>query len=120
MDTTTIVSLLRARASVLQKEDDTVCDPWALDRRAADELEVLLQLREEIIKLGRECAVGITGDPEDGAELKTTTAALAAIRESLRLGNESHQERNRLDNEREQICKALGLSPDSQENLLEV
>ncbi len=54
------------------------------------------ELVAAVIRLGRGAAVAITGDPDDAAEVRTVEQALAAIKESLRLGYESHQQLQKL------------------------
>ena len=61
-------------------------------------------LQAEILKRGNQCAVSITGFPEDAniADIKT---ALAAIDAALQLGIERNNERNQLQAECERLRK---------------
>lgn len=66
----------------------------------------LEELYKDVIELGRECAVGITGDPDDAADIQTQGSAMEAIKESIRLGRRSH---NLLTNFRYRIADAMDL-----------
>jgi len=63
-------------------------------------------LQAEILKRGNQCAVSITGFPEDAniADIKT---ALAAIDAALQLGIERNNERNQLQAECERLREKL-------------
>jgi hypothetical protein len=58
-------------------------------------LEPIL-LSEQVIQLGKECAVSITGMSEDADDVQTEEIALAAIKECIRLGIERNNELNKL------------------------
>ena len=51
---------------------------------------------DEVIELGKECTVAITGSPEDADEVRDFSTAMLTIRECIRLGIKSHNELNRL------------------------
>lgn len=53
-------------------------------------------LHAELIRRGRECAVGITGIPEDADDIDTPEKAWAAIDAALKLGIERNNELNAL------------------------
>ena len=54
------------------------------------------ELEAEIIKRGRDCAVGIVGDPEEVEFVQDVGTAWKAIDAALRLGVERNDEANRL------------------------
>lgn len=60
-----------------------------------------ISLSEKVIQLGKQCAVSITGWPEDADDIVDTDIALMAIRECIRLGQESHNKLNQLLYEKE-------------------
>lgn len=49
-------------------------------------------LREEIIRLGRESVLAVTGFPGDELEITKPSQAIAAIRAELELGRKAHHE----------------------------
>lgn len=53
-------------------------------------------LEEEVIRRGQECAVWLTGDPEDAADITSVDVALKAIDEALKIGIERNDELKRL------------------------
>lgn len=55
-----------------------------------------LRLREEVLRLGKECAVQITGFPEDADDIMDSKIAFDAIKECIRLGIERNNELNAL------------------------
>lgn len=62
-------------------------------------IEVLTQAiadYREVIALGQECVVWITGIPEDAPDVQDFELAMKAIREALRLGQERNDEANEL------------------------
>lgn len=50
----------------------------------------------EVMELGKQCAVDITGWPEDADCVRTVRMALDTIKEAIRLGKQSHNELNRV------------------------
>jgi hypothetical protein len=84
---------------------------WQSNCQAANKLELdqRLQYQElkkqydvmgaaisEVIALGKECTVGITGCPDDAGDITSFADAMGAIRESLRLGYLRNDEANKL------------------------
>ena len=55
-----------------------------------------ISLSKIVIALGKQCAVQITGWPEDADDVQTEEQAIAAIKESIRLGIERNNECNEL------------------------
>lgn len=50
----------------------------------------------EVIELGKKCAVDITGDPDDAAEVQDFETAMLAIKAALTYGKEANHELNKL------------------------
>lgn len=55
-----------------------------------------ISLSEEVVQLGKQCAVQITGFPEDADDITNPDEAMLAIRECIRLGIERNNELNEL------------------------
>ena len=70
----------------------------------------LQALVEDVMDLGRDCAVSITGFPEDSAAIQLPANAIAAIKEELRLGRARHNEATEIEArlaEAERIVRAV-------------
>lgn len=80
---------------------DAVLDFAAAERERAD------RLQDEVIELGKECAVWITGDPDDQQAVAAFSVAMDAIRAALKLGQERNDEANNLRQQVEALRAAL-------------
>lgn len=57
----------------------------------------LQALVEDVMDLGRDCAVSITGFPEDSEAIQLPANAIAAIKEELRLGRARNNEATEIE-----------------------
>lgn len=87
------------------------CELWRKEAHDyAATIERLQRERKEVLTLGRECELSITGDPYEESAVTTHEIAMQAIREALRLGLERNNEANALRTElaaRDKTIEAL-------------